>query len=138
MDAGPTALIEWGRVTLSVHIHPPPMPRTIRKPQSAPIQDAPPRELILVAEAARRCGWRRANTFRERFLGTEGEALTMGLSYDEQGRAIVAAQAVAVAVAQLAKERAARPLNWRLANLGKHARARATKRATALPPNVRP
>lgn len=81
-------------------------------------------ELILIAEAARRCGWRRANTFRERFIASDKEALAMGLAYDERGRALVDAASVAVAVATIERERAERAPDWRIKNLKGHARTR--------------
>ncbi|MHB0964694.1 MAG: hypothetical protein ACYC5V_15960 [Gemmatimonadaceae bacterium] len=42
---------------------------------------APPNTqgLITIAEAARICGWKRANTFREKFLVTVDDATAMGL-----------------------------------------------------------
>lgn len=98
-------------------------PHSRKKLQSAFAASAP-RQLILVAEAARQCGWRRANTFRERFLVTEADAVAMGLEYDEHGRAVVDAAAVAAAALQVAREKAARAPNWRVRNLGAHAQRR--------------
>lgn len=102
------------------------MPRAPRNPQSSPEPVRALRELILVAEAARRCGWKRPNTFRERFLATEEEASAMGLAYDEHGRAVVDARAVEAAVAKVQSERASRDPGWRLKNLGRYARTRPT------------
>jgi hypothetical protein len=105
------------------------MPRTRlsspRRSADVPQEGQP----ILIAEAARRCGWRRANTFRERFLATEDAAAAMGLTYDEEGRAWVDSAAVAEAVREVETERAARDPNWRVQNLGAHARRRPPQRA---------
>lgn len=95
-----------------------------KKLQSTSAAAQAPRQLILVAEAARQCGWRRANTFRERFLVTDADAVAMGLAYDEHGRAVVDAAAVAAAALQVAREKAARAPNWRVRNLGAHAQRR--------------
>lgn len=94
-----------------------------KKLQSASAAPAPS-QLILIAEAARQCGWRRANTFRERFLVTEADAVAMGLAYDEHGRAVVDTAAVAAAALQVAREKADRAPNWRVRNLGVHAQRR--------------
>lgn len=91
-----------------------------------------PHEKILVSEAARRCGWRRANTFRERFLSCEEDALAMGLAYDADDRAVVDADAVDERVRQVEEERASRPPGWRLRNLGDHARPRPARRRSAV------
>ena len=106
----------------------PHMPRTARlsKPANSAALAAP--ELILVAEAARRCGWQRANTFRERFLASDEEACAMGLSYDEDGRAVVDSAAVAGAVEKVKRERAERDPRWRIKNLKRHGRVRPAKR----------
>ena len=107
----------------------PAMARVSKKSQSR-IHDAlVSAALIGIAEAARRCGWTRANTFRERFLETEEDATAMGLIYDPDGRALVDAAAVAIAVGKVEKQRADRNPGWRIKNLGVHARQR---------PNVRP
>lgn len=94
------------------------------KPSSILATSPAPPKKMLVAEAARRCGWRRANTFRERFLSTDVDAAAMGLDYDERGRAVVDATAVTSAAAQVTREKAARPRNWRVHNLGAYARKR--------------
>jgi hypothetical protein len=79
--------------------------------------------LITIAEAARICGWKRANTFREKFLATVDDATAMGLYYDAEGRALVPVDAVAAAAETEAAVRAARG-NWRLKNLKAYARQR--------------
>ena len=88
---------------------------------------APPscQDFITIAEAARRFGWKRANTFREKFLSSEEEAAAMGLRYDEdgQGRALVRVDAVE-AMVKAEKERRASRGNWRTINLAEHARRR--------------
>lgn len=48
----------------------------------------------------------------------------MGLDYDERGCAVVDPIAVASAVEEVARQKAARAPNWRIRNLGKHARPR--------------
>ena len=90
---------------------------------------APPnlQDLITIAEAAQICGWKRANTFREKFLVTQADAVAMGLCYDPDGRALVPVAAVAAKAQQEETQRAARG-NWRLANLKEHKRKRPEKR----------
>lgn len=105
------------------------MPRTPKSVQPNTPQPPVPREFVLISEAARRCGWRRANTFREKFLATEEDAASMGLAYDEHGRAVVDSSAVEAAVATVERERASREPDWRVKNLGRYARPRPTKRA---------
>lgn len=85
-------------------------------------------EKISISEAARRCGWRRANTFRERFLSSAEDAIELGLEYDSDGRAVVDAHAVEDRVRQVKDERSARPRDWRIRNLGDHARPRPARR----------
>jgi hypothetical protein len=48
----------------------------------------------------------------------------MGLTYDELGRAHVEVEAVTAAAQEVQSERAARDPEWRIKNLGKHARKR--------------
>jgi len=86
-----------------------------------------PQDLITIAEAARICGWKRANTFREKFLATVDDATAMGLCYDAEGRALVPVDAVAAKAQAEVATRAARG-NWRLSNLKKHLRERPKKR----------
>lgn len=106
------------------------MPNDTRQPKV--VLDRPAavvsRNLIPITEAARSCGWKRANTFREQFLATEEEAIAMGLTYDERGRAVVDAAAVAAAVATVEAKRAIRGVDWRIKNLKRHAKARPTQR----------
>lgn len=83
-----------------------------------------------IKDAAARCGWKRANTFREWFLASEDDARAMGLEYDDDGRATVDAQAVEEAVRVVEQARAARARDWRVRNLGEHARKRPRKRAS--------
>lgn len=102
--------------------------RAATKPSPAPATAPASPKLILLAEATRCCGWRRTNTFRERFLATEADADAMGLAYDEHGRAMVEAAAVVAAAQQVAREKAARAPNWRARNLGAYARPRPKER----------
>ena len=99
---------------------------------STPMPSVPSntQDLITIAEAARICGWKRANTFREKFLVTEDDAIAMGLCYDADGRALVPVNAVAAAAEKEVAVRAARG-NWRLANLKAHRRERPKKRREA-------
>jgi hypothetical protein len=84
-----------------------------------------PVEKITIAEAPKRCGWRRLNTFRERALSSDAVRGRFGLAYDSAGRAVVDAAKVAALVHELHAERTRRG-NWRARNLGDHARPRRT------------
>ena len=84
-------------------------------------------DYITIKAAAHACGWKRANTFRERFLATEEDAIAMGLRYDELGRAHVDAVAVEAAALMMATERANRSPTWRIENLGDYAGIRPPK-----------
>lgn len=77
-------------------------------------------DCITIRAAAHACGWKRANTFRERFLSTVEDAVAMGLRYDECGRAYVDAVAVEAAAQKMAAERANRSPTWRIENLGNY------------------
>ena len=83
--------------------------------------DPPAGDYVTIKSAAHACGWKRANTFRERFLATVEDATMMGLRYDELGRAYVDVQAVEAAARKMATERAKRSPTWRIKNLGDYA-----------------
>lgn len=110
------------RVIVQVTLSPPDMSR--RNASSSPA--APPLKKVTVAEATTLCGWRRPNTFRERALRTADDRERFALEYDAAGRAVVDAAEVSVFVEALAAERARRG-NWRVKNLGAHARPRTRK-----------
>lgn len=115
-------LSRCGRVIAQVTLSPLAMSR--RNPSSPPA--AQHLEKVTVAEAATLCGWRRPNTFRERALRTAADRERFALEYDAAGRAVVDAVEVSVFVEALAAERARRG-NWRVKNLGAHARPRTRK-----------
>jgi hypothetical protein len=95
---------------------------------------APAREYLTIKAAAAACGWKRANSFRERWLATREDAVMMGLWYDERGCAYVDADAVEVAAQKIATERAERVPNWRIKNLGAYARPRPQSAKASLRP----
>ena len=86
-------------------------------------------------EAARICGYKRPNTFREKFLTTEscGE-LVAGI--DAAGRLQLHAERVEELAKQLEYERAARG-NWRPRNLGNYAKKRMPVSSSTLRPHTR-
>lgn len=73
-----------------------------------------------IREAAERCGFRRPNTFREKFLDSPEARAAFGVEYDHKGRLVVDRMAVEELVTKLEEERKRRG-NWRIKNLGAHA-----------------
>jgi hypothetical protein len=71
-------------------------------------------------EAAAKCGYRRANTMREKHLATPTQREALGHRI-RNGLALLDAQAVDALAAELEREREERG-NWRIANLGRYAR----------------
>lgn len=74
-----------------------------------------------IREAAQRCGFKRPNTFREKFLDSPEAREAFGADYDQRGRLVVDRQAVDELAERLKKEREQRK-NWRVKNLGDYAR----------------
>lgn len=73
-------------------------------------------------EAAARCGYRRPNTMREKFLATKTQRQRLGHRV-VNGVAFLDADAVDALALQVEAERAARG-DWRVKNLGRYARKR--------------
>lgn len=97
---------------------------TATDPSASRVPEPIAGDYITITAAAHACGWKRANTFRERFLSTVEDAVAMGLRYDECGRAYVDAVAVEAAAQRMADERANRSPTWRIENLGDYAGVR--------------
>ena len=90
-------------------------------PHTTDLQDLPITTAITLAEAARRCGWSRPNTFREHFLGTNESRDRLVVGVDAKGRLLLDEGTVRELVQVLEHERKARG-NWRPRNLGRYAR----------------
>ena len=70
-----------------------------------------------IREAAERCGYKRPNTFREKFLSSPELRQKLSAGYDHKGRLVLDRVAVNALVKQLERERESRG-NWRRRNLG--------------------
>jgi len=77
-----------------------------------------------IREAAERLGFRRPNTFREKYLKHSESRAALGATYDHQGRLVLDRRAVDDLASQVEQERKRRG-NWRVHNLGKYAHPRA-------------
>src|SRR5690606_11767627 len=77
-----------------------------------------------IREAAERLGFRRPNTFREKYLNSPEARAALGAAYDHQGRLVLDRKAVDQLANEVEEERKRRG-NWRARNLGAYARSRA-------------
>lgn len=79
------------------------------------------RTTYTLREATQRLGYRRKNTVREKHLATQEDRNRLGLKFDGRGWIILDAAAVDDLASELNTERAERPDNWRVKNLGEWA-----------------
>lgn len=77
-----------------------------------------------IREAAELFGYRRANTFREKYLGSPEARAALGAHYDHLGRLVLDRRAVDELFKEVQEGRKRRN-NWRVRNLGAWARPRA-------------
>jgi len=79
------------------------------------------KQTYTIREAAARCGYRRANTFRAKFLDSPEAREKFKAVYDYRGQLVVDRKVVEELVKRLDEERQKRG-NWRVRNLGPYAR----------------
>lgn len=87
-------------------------------------------ERITLADAADLAGYKRKNTIRERFLGSEEDRSRLGHRYNHLGEATIDTKRFLEELDRERSDRAKRG-NWRLANLELANEARERKRARA-------